>query len=86
MIGVSEFCKQPFMRTESLCTIAPFWGVKSAALMFYSTQRTLPNVLLIPIIRTKMEERCKCFIRSYLMGNFGRKMQVFHSILEPTTF
>ena len=28
MIGVSEFCKQPFVRTESVCTIAPFWGDK----------------------------------------------------------
>ena len=26
MIGVSEFCKQPFMHTESVCTIAPFGG------------------------------------------------------------
>ena len=28
MIGVSEFCKQLFMLTESLCAIAPFWGGK----------------------------------------------------------
>ena len=28
MIGVSEFCKQPFLPTESVCTIAPFWGDK----------------------------------------------------------
>ena len=28
MIGVSEICKQPFVRTESVCTIAPFWGDK----------------------------------------------------------
>ena len=28
MIGVSEFCKQPFVHTESVCTIAPFWGDK----------------------------------------------------------
>ena len=48
MIGVSEFCKQPFMHTESVCTIAPFGGggVKSAALTFYSMPRTLPKVLL----------------------------------------
>ena len=26
MIGVSEFCKQPFMLTESVHAIAPFWG------------------------------------------------------------
>ena len=25
MIEVSEFCKQPFVRTESICTTAPFW-------------------------------------------------------------
>ena len=28
MIGVSEFSKQPFMLTESVHAIAPFWGVK----------------------------------------------------------
>ena len=28
MKGVSEFCKQPFMRTESILTIAPFGGGK----------------------------------------------------------
>ena len=43
MIGVSEFCKQPFMLAESVCAIAPFL---SAALMFYLTLRTLANVLL----------------------------------------
>ena len=47
MIGVSEFCKQPFMLTESVRAIAPFWGVKSAALMFYLTPRTVANVLLV---------------------------------------
>ena len=26
MIGVSEFCKQPFLHTESVRTIAPFWA------------------------------------------------------------
>ena len=46
MIGVSEFCKQPFVRTESVCTIAPFWGIKSAALTFFSTLQTVANVLL----------------------------------------
>ena len=46
MIGVSEFCKQPFLRTESVHTIAPFWGIKSVALTFYSTPRTVANVLL----------------------------------------
>ena len=28
MIGVLEFCKQPFMCTESIHTIALFWGDK----------------------------------------------------------
>ena len=28
MRGVSKFCKQPFERTESVRTIAPFWGGK----------------------------------------------------------
>ena len=45
MIGVSEFCKQQFLRTESVCTISPFWGIKSAALTF-STLQTVANVLL----------------------------------------
>ena len=31
MIGISEFCKQPFLHT-----ITPFWGIKPAALTFYS--------------------------------------------------
>ena len=46
MIGVSEFCKQLFMLTESICAIAPFWGVKSVALIFYLTPQTVANVLL----------------------------------------
>ena len=46
MIGVLEFCKQPFMLTESVCAIAPFGGVKSAALTFYLTPQTVANVLL----------------------------------------
>ena len=47
MIGVSEFCKHAFMLTESVRAIAPFWGgVKSAALTFYLTPRTVANVLL----------------------------------------
>ena len=56
MIGVSEFCKQPIMLTESVRAIAPFWGgVKSVALTFYLTLQTVANV----------EERCKClFIQS----------------------
>ena len=64
MIGVSEFCKQPFVRTESVCTIAPFWGVKSAALTFFSTLQTVANVLL-DAQEAILEERCKClFIQS----------------------
>ena len=37
MIGVSEFCKQPFLRTESVCTIAPFWGDKICSIDVLNT-------------------------------------------------
>ena len=64
MIGVSEFCKQPFLHTESVRTIAPFWGIKSAALTFYSTPQTVANVLLDGQ-EAILEKRCKClFIQS----------------------
>ena len=33
MIGVSEFCKQPFMRTESVRTTALFWGINVNVLL-----------------------------------------------------
>ena len=33
--GFSEFCKQPFLHTESVRTMAPFWGIKSAWQMCY---------------------------------------------------
>ena len=64
MIGVLEFCKQPFLHTESLCTIAPFLGIKSAALTFYSTPQIVANVLLDGQ-EAILEKRCKClFIQS----------------------
>ena len=44
MIGVSEFCKQPLVRTESICTIAPFWGDKICGVDILL--RTVANVLL----------------------------------------
>ena len=46
MIGVSEFSKQPFMLTEFVRAIAPFWGVKIFGIDFYVTPRTVANVLL----------------------------------------
>ena len=69
MTGVSEFCKQPFLHTESICTIAPFWGIKSAMLMFfYSMPRTVANVL------PNGQEAI-----------LAKKMQVLiHSVLETT--
>ena len=39
------------MRTEPVRTIAPFWGgVKSAALMFYSTPKTVAKVNRLTVI------------------------------------
>ena len=62
--GFSEFCKQPFLHTESVHTIAPFWGIKSAELTFFSTLRTVANVLLDGL-EAILEKRCKClFIQS----------------------
>ena len=59
MIGVSEFCKQPFLHTESVCTTAPFWGIKSEVLTFYSTPQTVANVLLDGQ-EAILKKRCKC--------------------------
>ena len=42
MIGVSEFCKQPFRLTESVCAVAPLGGGGK----IYLPPRTVANVLL----------------------------------------
>ena len=62
MIGVSEFCKQPFMRTESVCTIAPFfWGGKICGVDVLLNAANFAKCVTCWEI---LEERCKYFIHS----------------------
>ena len=52
MMGVSKFCKQPFVCAVTVCTIAPFFlggGVKSGSVMLYSMPQTVANLNLIQL-------------------------------------
>ena len=56
MRGVSKFCKQPFERTESVRTIAPFWGGGVKSTVFYSTTQT---VAIMPFKQTVLIKSVK---------------------------
>ena len=47
MIGVFQNFVSSFLHTESVHIIAPFWGIKSAVLTFYSTPLTVQMCYLM---------------------------------------
>ena len=59
------------MGTESVRTIAPFWGVKSAALTFYSTPQTVAKLTRVPMFtcQPSRSSDVKCKTRAFCAGN-----------------